>query len=181
MASIVSVEQLKGLASGSTPNTITIPSGQKVIGTDAASIIAPGNVVQTIRGIGSSGGTSSSTAYVSEGIEATITPKFNNSIILVQAMTGDSNAGGYSFYRVRNTTDSVTVCGVPCGNFSSSPQWLVGVTLFGMYVVNSTAARTFRVEGQSNTSSTRYQKYSCDVNDGVTSGAGIIILTEIAQ
>ena len=149
MTSIIKADNISTV-SGS--GNITIPTGVKVVGTDGASIVAPGHVVQTVRGIGSSGGTSSSTAYVSEAIEATITPKFNNSIILVQAMTGDSNAGGYSFYRVRNTTDSVTVCGVPCGNFSSSPQWLVGVTLFGMYVVNSTAARTFRVEGQSNTS-----------------------------
>jgi len=142
----------------------------------------PGHVVQVVRGIGAlSGTTSSSTSYVTEGIEATITPKFDNSLILVQAMTGDSNSGGYSYYRVRNTTDSHTVCAVPCGNFSASPQWLVGVSMSGIYLVNSTAARTFRVEGKSNTSSTRYQRYSADVNDNVTDGKGIIILSEIAQ
>ena len=40
MASIVSVEQIKGLAAGSTPNTISIPAGQKLVATDAASIYA---------------------------------------------------------------------------------------------------------------------------------------------
>ena len=142
----------------------------------------PGHVVQVVRGIGAAGSpTSSSTSFVDEGIQATITPKFNNSLILVHAMTGDSNSGGYSFYRVRNITDSHNVCSVPCGNFSASPQELKGVTLFGMYLVNSTAARTFQVQGSSNTSSTRYQRYEANADDGVTSGKGIIILTEIAQ
>ena len=46
MASIVSVEQIKGLSAGSTPNTITIPAGQKVVGTDSGSIIAPKTPIQ---------------------------------------------------------------------------------------------------------------------------------------
>ena len=45
MASIVSVEQIKGLASGSTPNTITIPSGQKLVAANAQAIIAPGMLI----------------------------------------------------------------------------------------------------------------------------------------
>ena len=143
---------------------------------------AAGSVLQVVRGIGTAGSTtSSSTSFVAEGIQATITPKFNNSLILVQAMTGDSNSGGYSFYRVTNTTDNHNVCSAPTGNFSASPQELKGVTLFGMYLVNSTATRTFRVEGRSHTSSTRYQRYEAYTDDGVTSGRGIIILSEIAQ
>ena len=47
MASILSVEQIQGLAAGSTPNTITIPAGQKIVGTDASSIVAPGHVVKS--------------------------------------------------------------------------------------------------------------------------------------
>ena len=170
----LTVQTLQAPTSGANANTILVPSGQTVH--------AAGSVVQIVRGIGASGApTSSSSSFVDEGIQATITPKFNNSLILVQAMTGDSNSGGYSFYRVTNTTDSHNVCSVPCGNFSASPQELKGVTLFGMYLVNSTAARTFRVEGRSNTSSTRYQRYEANADDGVTSGKGIIILTEIAQ
>ena len=42
MASIVSVEQIKGLASGSTPNTISIPAGQ--------TLHAPGHILQVIQG-----------------------------------------------------------------------------------------------------------------------------------
>ena len=40
MASILSVEQIKGLAGGSTPNTITVPTGQ--------TLSAPGHVLQVI-------------------------------------------------------------------------------------------------------------------------------------
>jgi len=179
MTSIIKADNISTV-SGS--GNITIPAGVKVVGTDVASIYAPGHVVQVVKELGLAGSpTSNSTSYVDDGIEATITPKFNNSIILVYAMTGDSNAGGYSYYRVRNITDNVSVTNVPCGNFSASPQWLVGVTMFGAYVVNSTAARTFRVEGASNTTSTRYKRYSASTADGVSTGSGIINLTEIAQ
>ena len=41
MASILSVEQLQGLAAGSTPNTITIPTGQKIVASNAGSLVAP--------------------------------------------------------------------------------------------------------------------------------------------
>ena len=165
---------------------IKVDAIQKVDGTVPTAgdlgLNTTGSVLQVVKGLGPGGSpTSASTSYVSEGIEATITPKFNNSIILVQAMTGDSNAGGYSFYRVRNITDGVNIAHVPCGNFSGSPQWLVGVNIIGAYTVNSTASRTFRVEGQTNSSSSlRYQRYSASVYDGVSNGNGIIILTEIA-
>ena len=169
MSSILKVDQIQ-LSNGNTPTVGDLGLNDT------------GTVLQVVKQLGASGSpTSNSTSYVDEGIEATITPKFNNSIILVHAMTGDSNSGGYSHYRVRNITDNVNVANVPCGNFSASPQWLVGVTLVGAYVVNSTTARTFRVEGKTHTSSsTRYQRYAAGTNDGVTGGNGIIILTEIA-
>ena len=48
MASIVSVEQIKGLAAGSTPNTITVPTGQKIIASDVGAIKAPGAILENI-------------------------------------------------------------------------------------------------------------------------------------
>lgn len=179
MASILNVDQINN-AAGTSAVTIDPSTGKPSFPNGAT--LPAGSVVQVVQELGAAGSpTSNSTSYVDEGIEATITPQFNNSIILVHAMTGDSNSGGYSFYRVRNITDNVSITNAPCGNFSASPQMLLGVTMFGAYVVNSTAPRTFRVEGASNTTSTRYQRYSASVNNGVSSGSGIIILTEIAQ
>jgi hypothetical protein len=45
MASIVSVDTIRGLTSGQ----VTLPSGHKIRGTDAGSISAPGTVVQVIQ------------------------------------------------------------------------------------------------------------------------------------
>ena len=76
MASIVSVEQLKGLASGSTPNTISIPAGQ--------TLHAPGHIIQVIEGpefhttIGVT-----ATTYFDLGLSVTITPKSSTSKIFV--------------------------------------------------------------------------------------------------
>ena len=179
MASILNVDQINN-AAGTSAVTLDPSTGKPSFPNGAT--LPAGSVIQVVKQFGgSSGPTSSSTSYVDEGIEATITPQFNNSVILVYAMTGDSNSGGYSFYRVQNITDNVSVTNAPCGNFSASPQMLLGVPMFGAYVVNSTAPRTFRVEGKSSTTSTRYQRYAVAVNDGVSSGHGIIILTEIAQ
>ena len=85
MASILSVEQLQGLAAGSTPNTITIPSGQKIVGTDATSIYAPGTVVNIENAVtmGSGGNTTTATSFTDTGVSLTITPKLTNSKFMV--------------------------------------------------------------------------------------------------
>ena len=78
MASIVSVEQLKGLASGSTPNTISIPAGQ--------TLHAPGHVIQVVRGvIPTSSETFTSTSYAASSLYVTITPKFSTSSMVIMA------------------------------------------------------------------------------------------------
>ena len=77
MASIVSVEQLKGLASGSTPNTISIPAGQ--------TLHAPGHVIQAIdSGAKNTSVTVQSTTFTNtDMINVAITPKFATSKIYV--------------------------------------------------------------------------------------------------
>ena len=76
MASIVSVEQIKGLAGGSTPNTITVPTGQ--------TLQAPGHSLQTVSGEYSTAGNTTSTSAVQIWSGVSITPKFANSLIHVQ-------------------------------------------------------------------------------------------------
>ena len=83
MASIVSVEQIKGLAAGSTPNTITIPSGQKIVASDVGAIKAPGAILQliSVEATGNySFNTGSTGTYVDvNALTLNITPKFSNS------------------------------------------------------------------------------------------------------
>ena len=92
-------------ASGS---TITVPTGKKLVGTDSASIYAPGMVVQVtnLASTPISGRLeSSSTSFVASNLEGTITPKFANSKINVRfASTINTNTESnhmvvYTIYR----------------------------------------------------------------------------------
>jgi len=82
MASILSVEQLQGLVAGSTPNTITIPTGQKIIGTDNASIVAPGHVLQVLQSTFNTENLTSSSSWTNTGFTGTITPTNSTSKVL---------------------------------------------------------------------------------------------------
>jgi len=46
MAGTLSVQQIQGLATATDPTTVTIPTGHKLVGEDAASIAAPGTPIQ---------------------------------------------------------------------------------------------------------------------------------------
>ena len=90
MASILSVEQLQGLNSGSTPNVITIPADQ--------TLHAPGHVLQVLQAV-DSGTTSYSTVETwtdAGSLSVTITPKFATSKIMVE-------------YFIHNSTNDATV------------------------------------------------------------------------
>ena len=117
MASIVSVEQLKGLASGSTPNTISIPAGQ--------TLHAPGHVIQvqsthTTTGI-------STTAAETDFISVNITPKSNTSKILIQGHVSTvSNVNHINIKLYRNSvhighgTSGSTMNGIISGELDNN-------------------------------------------------------------
>ena len=99
MASIVSVEQIKGLAAGSTPNVITIPAGQ--------TLHAPGHVLQVLQTV-DSGTTSYSTTETwtdAGSLSVTITPKFATSKIMVEYFIHNSTSDATVTHRItRNGT-----------------------------------------------------------------------------
>ena len=102
MASILSVEQLQGLNSGSTPNVITIPAGQ--------TLHAPGHVIQTVYHETTAqivGGSNTGT-YFDVGMAANITPKFANSKILVNVtMRLFTQQGCNAIVRTRRDTTNI--------------------------------------------------------------------------
>lgn len=110
MASILSVEQLQGLAAGSTPNTITVPTGQKIVGTDSGSVYAPGMVIQTVYYETTTqvfGGSNTGT-YFDVGMAANITPKFATSKILVNVtMRLFTQQGCNAIVRTRRDTTNI--------------------------------------------------------------------------
>ena len=50
MASELQVTTIRGVPTGANANEIVIPTGQKIIATDAGSIVAPGSVIQIVHG-----------------------------------------------------------------------------------------------------------------------------------
>lgn len=76
-----------------TGTTITVPTGKKLVGTDAASIYAPGMVVQmvSLSDTTVTRAASSSTSFVASNITNTITPKFSNSKIIARVATSINN------------------------------------------------------------------------------------------
>ena len=64
---------------------ITLPTGQKIVAADMGSIVAPGHVLQVQHATMSSQITVSSTAAYTDILSCSITTKFANSKILIQA------------------------------------------------------------------------------------------------
>lgn len=98
MASIVSVEQIKGLASGSTPNTVTIPTGQKIVGTDEGSIVSPGSVVQVKHATYGTLTSTTAASYVNL-CNIQITPKSAGSSFFLYANFAWSGRGVLNLFR----------------------------------------------------------------------------------
>ena len=133
MASIVSVEQIKGLAAGSTPNTISIPAGQKLVATDAASIYAPGMVVNITQSdkIGSSnlvvntasyGNNKANYLHLGSAYNLTVTTKLANSWIVVDGRIGLANTNSSHGYFDMKTYHNGTL---------QSTNWLSELTAPG--------------------------------------------------
>lgn len=114
--------------------------------------------VQRYQDASAGSGTSTSTSYVDDGVSISITPKFPNSILFVTCTSGSSISGGYGYFRILESVSSTVVQEIPFGNFSSSPQWLLGFTLGGWYTPSNTTQRTFKLQGKT-TAGTRYVNY----------------------
>ena len=90
MAGTLSVSHIQGLATHSSPTTVSIASGHK--------LHAPGHILQVVHNNTIVQVTTNSTSYTSTTLSGTITPKFSNSKILVNAfihckLRGDHDHG----------------------------------------------------------------------------------------
>lgn len=124
-----------------------------------------GTILQTQYYQSSSTGstTSTSTSFVDDGVNVSITPISSSSKLYVVCTTGCSVAGGYAYFRLLESVSSTTIQQCPWGNFSGSPQQLNGFTMTGWYVPGNTTTRTFKLQGYT-TSGTRYVNYSTQAN-----------------
>ena len=95
MASELTVQTLRGPTSGANADTVLIPSGQ--------TLHAPGHVIQVVNAekLNTASTNSQLPSWVDIGLSCTITPKFNNSkiIVTVDAALGIATAV-YTYFRV---------------------------------------------------------------------------------
>ena len=79
--STLHVENLKGLSSGGNANKIIVPSGHTLDASAGTLVPSAGQVVQEVIGQTSSYNSTNSNSFVATNLQATITPKFSNSVI----------------------------------------------------------------------------------------------------
>ena len=146
MASTLKINNLD-TASGT---TITIPTGKQLIGTDTNSIKAPGMVVQIATDHDTTSLTMSSNQnYFDTGLSIAFTPKYSNSIIVIQCMmggevTGNSNMG-IGFKVLRDSTE-IYNNDYALYNSSNNAQRIEQVPILVRETSSSTSARTYKVQ-----------------------------------
>jgi hypothetical protein len=106
MAGTLSVQKIQGLASAADPTTVTIPSGHKLVASDTAGVICPGQILQVVNtdyATNTGPFSTSANSYTQiTGLDTTITPKASGSHILctVNVMHGQ-NAQGWMHSELR--------------------------------------------------------------------------------
>jgi hypothetical protein len=110
MASDLTVQTIRGPGSGANANQILIPSGQKIIASDAGGVIIPGSILQ-VKSVNSNAATSiaGNAGFTNTGTYIDIVPQYSNSRILVIAQGHVyRNAAGHNYFRVINQTTGTT-------------------------------------------------------------------------
>lgn len=175
---------------------ITLPTGQKIVGTDAASIVAPGHVVQVVNNVfanltgGATGSSQSIGASNSSveipGLATTFTPKLAGSHFLVQCNVnhGQSAAAWMhcKFTREVNSANSVEIHenswyakDIYGGGIESRP-WFNHLDTGASYSLGNTITYKFFANTQNGTTLTINWN-----NNGINKSTSYVTILEIAQ
>jgi hypothetical protein len=187
MASILSVEQLRGLSSGDNPNTITIPAGQ--------TLQAPGHVIQATEGRLTTRQGNNTQTFASVGLSASITPSSTSSKILVtvsvNSISCSTGSGvilrlkrGDSTYPISNTSGGTvdTDDGFFCGGgqiYTGQNRQRASGTISFLDEPSSTSVVTYDVEMRCTDASATAYINGLDISAG-NGSVSTITLMEIA-
>lgn len=159
---LAGAETITGAKTFSTDPTLADGSSALSV-TEGNAAFAPldNNVVQVVSATLTTTAATTATTYQASGLEATITPLYADSVIyaIVSAYVTDdissgSVTGRFGRYRILNVTDAATMEGASnvvvgrslvAASSTAAPSHNA-LHLLGRYTVNSTAARTFRLE-----------------------------------
>ena len=157
-------------------STLTVDN---IVGATAAgNVHMPGGVVQVVQGTHATGVTISTGTYTFSGLTATITPKFNNSKILVQieqqgCKALNANTGDINLRLQRNSTDVYKFAlGYWYGSSSQFRGGISGCYLDSPATTNATVYRTMFAANDGG---------SCTVQNDNANTISTITLMEIAQ
>ena len=102
MASELQVTTIKGVPTGASANQILVPTGQKLIATDAGSVVAPGQVIQVQHASFTSSISSTSGTKAATGIQMNFTPLRATSKLLcrfnLQGVHNGNTSSGLNLY-----------------------------------------------------------------------------------
>ena len=173
---------------------ITVPTGQKIVGTDAASIVAPGHVVQIVNNVfanvpasGSSQTINASSSSIEiTGLATTFTPKLAGSHFLVQCNVqhGQGGAGWMhcKFTREVNSANSVEIqenswyAKDQYGGGIESRPWFNHLDTGASYSLGNTITYKFFANTQNSTTLTINWN-----NNAINKSTSYVTVMEIAQ
>ena len=171
MASILQVETLQGLTSGSNANTVIVPSGQ--------TLKANGHIMQMQSYQISSGTTAQATSLIPTAITFTIDNVKADSILAIQISVQDLiETGGYQYARLYSNTKSAYVTDEWIQRQTSGNAGWRGVLATSTHQISgsssvSAGSNTFTLYMRSNHGSSWYINYN--------GGSSFVNVWEIAQ
>jgi hypothetical protein len=148
MAGTLTVQNLQGPSSGANANKVLIPSGQTLDVSGGTLVPDAGAVVQCVQYYNASNSaiSTTSTSLVASGISKTITPKYSNSLIIIQSSISMSYSNGWGAATMYLNGSAMTNAGayhhsyIDYGNNAYS-----GIVFQGQYQATSTSALTFEI------------------------------------
>ena len=182
MASELQVTTIRGVPTGVNANQIVIPTGQKIIGTDQSSFVAPKQMIQYEHRFANNTGYNSTSSSMTDitNFYVDITPKYANSLLIFEC-TLDSKcttAAAYARYRLvdSNNSDTVVHTNTYIGQsnyYAGTSEWLT-TSLRTVFVSGTTSTMRLQLQMQLNSGGTFEMNWS-------GGDQRVVQVTEIAQ
>ena len=161
--------------------TFKIDGANGLVFPDTSTQAVAGKVLQVVQASYSTQVTTTSTSNVDTGLQATITPKFATSKILVLAMNNfaaTNSAGGYaaSYVDILRGSTVITHTRFQIGNALATGTNAIDVGLISVQYIDSpatTSATTYKMQMSANDATTTATSF-------INGNTGTIILMEIA-
>ena len=171
-------------ASGS---TITVPTGKTLVVTDGGGVTAPGMVLQTVNATHATQTSTTSASFVATALNASITPKFSSSKILVRfSMPAYAPAGKHCVGTVFRETGTAALNNAISGTNLGDATWGYSSMYTSSGGIMGSVHCTGVLDSPNTTSAVRYtiayrQNNTGTVECFVNGSMGTLTLQEIAQ